>query len=919
MLPVPGAAQEGPLTLRAGSTDTVEVVPGGRSTVAFHLTHRGSDSVRLREDLALPDGWRLVAPPRVRGMAPDAERVALAVFRAPARARPGHYRLRYRVLTASDPSRNLGSASRVLRVRPRPALEARLQDSPRQIVAGRGYRVRIRITNTGNVALRARLELRSHGRAARATRDVVRLDPGKREVVEVVVDARTGRGNPGEHVLQAYVTAQEDSTVRDVATSRVPVVSRPGSASPQGAPEFRSRITTRSTRTPGEVAPFEIRGGGPVPLGDGSRLTYLLRGPDTDWGAFGYADEYWVSLRTRGLDLDLGDRLYRLSTLTEPGRYAFGGSFEARAGDVRLGGFYNAPRRGEDFNPEWAAFAGVQPSDGFSLRLNYLQRPDGSGRTAPAHPGGSGPAIPARGEGPAHLASTEARLRLGPAAALSAEVGRSVSPAGAADAYSADLSGQLLGLSYRVARTVGEPGHASSADGLRQDVARVATDVGSVLHLEGFFQDHEVRGETGPEAADGPSHRAYRQLGGRLGVAGLVSLEADRTLRVRDDGPRSHRIRSDAAGARSTWAMGDARVQARGEVGRHVDLRAAREDAYRRLGVQVDVGSGRTGHLGVGIEGFSGHRLFRDRPEMSVRTRVEASVPLGSDLEIGASGEARWFLDRDEVGHGLARGRLSYRLPFGHRVSVRSRVPLGGSLGTGGTRVLAEYSASFGVSLSNEGSTTPVEGRVYDATSREGIGGVTVRVADRTAVTDERGRFSVEGLAAGHHHLRLVSASLDPALTTTRPMPRVVKVDGGAPAGVEIAVARAGDVTGSVGLLRGRPRSRPGREGADERYEHLEDAVVVLSGEAGTFTETTDAAGRFSFRHVPPGPWKLSVSAHDLPRHHAFDRTELDVRLEPGGEVEVEFRARPDEREIRVIERGDVGEAEPSPDGEDGP
>lgn len=80
----------------------------------------------------------------------------------------------------------------------------------------------------------------------------------------------------------------------------------------------------------------------------------------------------------------------------------------------------------------------------------------------------------------------------------------------------------------------------------------------------------------------------------------------------------------------------------------------------------------------------------------------------------------------------------------------------------------------------------------------------------------------------------------------------------------------------------------------------------MLSGPGGTYRATTDATGGFSFGHIPPGSWSVSIEPDRLPAHHSFERTSADVTVKPGGEVDVDFLATPEMKQIRVIDEGEV-------------
>lgn len=901
--PATVAAQGVPPELAAGSSDTVAAIPGQRTTLAFRLKYGGSDSLPVRSRLEVPELWEVVTASSLEKVAPNSSRVLLVALHLPEGTPPGIHQVNYRLSRPSDSARVIASASRQVRVEARPQLEARLLDVPRQIGADEVYDVRLRVTNAGNVPLEAALDLRGHGRRVRAGRNSLHLQPGRSEVIGLTVEGQSRPASMAKHVLEVRVTAQGDTTVTAVATGRVPVLSPSNGGSGRSAPEFQSRITTRAATGGESVAPLEVRGSGPVPLGAGGSLTYMLRGPQTGWGSFGLADEYWASLETRQLDIRLGDRSYGLSRLTEPGRFGFGGSVDGEVGGWSLGGFYATSRRGGGRGPEWGAFATVEPTGGLGLQLNFLDRAPAVRETA------SG-----MHEEPARLASVEADVRLGEAAVIHSELARGFDPGRAAGGYAFDVSGDAGALSYHVGRKATGSGYPRPIGDIEENSAQFSVDLSPSFRADGFYQDYEAQARTPLFRDSTPGHRGFRKMGGRVGLGTLLSIEADRTLRVREAGLVDYRLRSDALSVRSGLEVGEVEVHADGEIGRVRDLARGGTDRFFRVGTEIGFATLGDGRFRLGAEGFRGRRLFEEQSETSVRTHFYADFPIGRHLDVSASGQGRWYLDRGGPGNGLLRARASYRLPFGHEIALRTRIPVGSSYGSRGVEAMAEYSVGFGFDFEDETPQAELTGRVYEMGSDRGVGRVGISVRGRRTFTDADGTFRIRGLEPGRHYLRIDPSTLNPALTPITAMPRLVRVDESPGAGIRVGVARAVDVRGRVGVEPDGPRARRSHLENPKECEPLEGAVVSLQGADQTYTTMTDSAGRFSFEHFSPGRWSLEIRAADLPPHHAFETSEVALELAPGEERNVELCARAEVRQIRVIDQMEVTGEGPTAD-----
>lgn len=182
-------------------------------------------------------------------------------------------------------------------------------------------------------------------------------------------------------------------------------------------------------------------------------------------------------------------------------------------------------------------------------------------------------------------------------------------------------------------------------------------------------------------------------------------------------------------------------------------------------------------------------------------------------------------------------------------------------------------------------SSPAVRGVVIDAQTGAPAAGITVRLGeDRQTVSDERGAFAFEGVAAGEHRLEASGAGYDPV---AHPFT--------APASGEVGVLLAIGKQMLPGKLQGvavyRPLTGPPLPIASAR-------VLI----AGRKPLTTDKEGRFSVEPIGPGPVSLKVRA-------AGYRIAEEVAVIPsGGTFELEVPLTPESDSFAIL-RGQVRSA----------
>lgn len=817
--------------------------PGEPLTIPFRVTNLSGAPATFAGEAALPAGWRAAGGGAPRELAPGEAELRLVGVGVPAAAAAGRHVVRLRAGGAAD--------SAIVAVAERRGIAMEPVGGGGMTVAGAEYAVRFRLVNRGNVA--ERLALRAEGdQGIRPSIDssAILLPPAAETVVTVRgrTDAATAASLRHQVTLHA---AGADSATAVTARTLVSVVPRGGGRVRR--PRLPAEVRVRAADSL-SAASVSFSAHGPLDPGGTLRLDVEARTADPAGTPFARQDEYRLRLDGPGFGLRLGDQVYSLSRLTEPGRYGFGAGGEATRGMVSVGGMASRDRRGEGRGGMMGGFARLGTE---RMRIGAVYaRPDSADARW---------TVEAAAE-PHPLLRVEAEAA--PAAADSI-LPRSVHLRGSSRLVSYDVLHLRGGESYRgrgaadqdfAAVTLRPFGAlALSASARRGGEVRVAADTSI------FFRSYrragvswgswvlvEVREAAGDTAARGD----FRSVHGRVGVRLLRNgwlypgFEAGEVVAAPGAVPAPYRIYS----LQSTFSRGGASLWG------NVQLR----------------------------EGASAYA----RGERELSGAFSAHLPVLPRTLLRLSGQGR-RIDGGEV-EGSLDLALERTLPAEHRVSVRALAvaqPAGGWR----PRMYLEYGVPIGIPLPTRGEERVVA-RVYDPRTGRGIPDVLVRVGDRVVVTDRRGVAAFAGLPDGTHLLR-VEPGAGPEMVADRPLPIPVVAGTGGSARVEVGLEAAARLTGTV--------ERVPAAGADSAAAPMVGVTVEIVGPAGEHHAVTDAQGRFTITGVRSGWWRVRIDASSLPRHHELQQ-EQHILLQPGETDRAWLRVVEKERPIQMIQGGEL-------------
>lgn len=874
-----------------GDTLVRRAEAGERLTVVFPIRNSSVRPRRLETAPLLPPSWRLLSGGGPVELAAGTTGTVFVQVHVPGAAAPGEYEIG---LGIREPGGSRDPEVHTIRVRvaTRHAIEVVALDAPRLALAGSGYTARFIVRNRGNARARVHVEALEHaGYVATPEWRDAELEAGAAREVTVGVQTSADRPRVLRHLVELHARAartdRADSAAAVAAASTSVLVIPPNDV--HGGARFHELpLEARVLVTPGygrggqgTLVTGELSGSGPVADGSATRATFRVRASHDDVNGRRPDDEYMIAIDHQRAGIRIGDGVYRLSTLTEPGRPGLGTAVRAQVGDLGVHAIAARNRHLEGAPLVVGAGASYRVGAFASAGANVLRRTGADAATI----------------GGLHLQSHAL-----PLANADVEIAQDAGAA-AARAISASLSGANERLSYALQHLDVPLAYPSVFAGMQSDAATAALRLVGPLRVHASATSQRTSRPTGPWQHGAGTVRSM-EVG--LGLGNSLTIAHSRTRVAHDT------TTGAADGAESMFrvhlrgAVGPLTVSANALAGR-VERQEGPSTASE-LAAQASLRIGGRASLAGSVQHTTGARWNTRAAQVVSTATVRAMLSPISNLaiDLGASASRR----RAPVHHDFLAidGAVRYRTPFGHTVSLAARTQSSGTLGALVQPVFQlGYAVPLGIPVGQSRQGSRMVGRIYDSETGKGIPNAVVVVGEQMALTDAEGRLAMNGLPAGAHQVQL---QLPGAVSDRVPLqstPLLVATAPGPPVRVEIPMVRAARITGTVRRLA--PPSEAQWDGARATLSDVASMpglVVTLSRDGEVQRRVTDADGVFDAVGLRPGQWTIAVDPADLPAHHYLDTPTQTVELSPGQQVATDFRVLPRKRTVVMIDQAVV-------------
>lgn len=308
--------------------------------------------------------------------------------------------------------------------------------------------------------------------------------------------------------------------------------------------------------------------------------------------------------------------------------------------------------------------------------------------------------------------------------------------------------------------------------------------------------------------------------------------------------------------------------------------------------------------------------LYLDTGNLELTARWEQSFVPDREKNWGVGGA--WHSN----GLGPFRWSLSGRLPDVRRpdrIEIRGKgvyadtsgkiYQLGGVWTGGGSGEYGVYtsvSVPFDVPVHRRSNVGDIAGSVVDDDGF-GIPNLVVSVAGESVATDEEGRFRFPAIPAGTVFVVILPDQLGPDRVTLPQTPWRVTIDPGQSVRKTFHVFNASHVKGRLRFTTADNDGVGGRAvfgegGVAQRSGGAGEVTVTLSNGDRRYQRRSDPDGEFSFDHLVPGKWELTVDLGDLEGAYRARLSQRVVDLGAGEEKYVAIDLVPVVRRIKFLQ-----------------
>lgn len=898
----------------------IDTEPNRVITVAFRLTSLSQNIHIFRSATQLPEGWRHMTEDSPVSLIPGQTTVRLVSFHVPQNALAQQYQLGYSVMAAEDSSL-CSSLSVDINVLLKANLEARVLQAPQVVIAGEEFHSQIQVSNLSNRSFSIGLKVEStEGYPCDLDRDELRLNAGESEILTVKVRTDSKIRNRINHnfQLKANVLKFNKEVVEaavNVRTEIIPLKS--------GEEDYKHKYPAGIKwigfigENTGSVLQLELSGSGAIPNMGIKEIDFLLRGPGkTELLNFGlYREEYRLSIETGKIGINLGDRVFSLTKLSEYGMYGRGAEGRVSLGRFYLRTYYQESLFSIPAKNQKALQLNYRATENLEFTLSYLNKKEKS--------------IPEN-----NILSIKGHFVSDPFN-LSLEYARGengINENGRSDyAYWVETFGNIDDIfSYRLNRIQAGPMYPGSYSGLLFNSARLSLFLYKKLRLRASYSNFNRN--TQDNSIHSTNEERYTLFGLHYRWNKRIDLGIDYKEQARTAVLQNPSFDYIDRAVRFSISphLGFVNLQGLVDIGKTLNRLTGETRSL------VDLNASGTVTFFKRFA-FSGYFQLRDQEEdFTGDYERNANVNISLKFNLGKTDVYAFyrksmyyeFFDRILFDQSLVEELLYNHLDIfeivlkqhlfkSHSISFRLRhasnaihdlAPEKEIIG------LVEYTIPVGLPVGRNQEVGELSGRVYDAQNgRAGIAGVIVKIGQRMTVSNKDGLFVFHGLKAGTSFLSVEQRTLGPHRVTLQPTPISIDIPGGRKTECQVGVMESGMISGQIILYgfvddEAKVQFRSPKSIDEIKYVEkygLANTLVELRGEQNVYRQISDENGVFRFDELRPGKWELRI-IDEAPDDHHWEKSSFDFDIDPGERDKVLIRGIPRVRQIKLLGEGVV-------------
>ncbi len=897
-------AQQSSVEVRSPSAKLLDTAPGRIVTASVVVANRGAEADEFSERLMLPAGCQRVAPPDVPFRLEGGGQIVrvLAVF-VPAHMRAGHSVIRYIAESRRDPSAS-GTLDFAVRITPVDEIEFIVEPRPDVVLAGDTVSIKLQVTNRGNGRVAVQLAHRSSlGFPVALDASAFALEAGATR--EIIATVRTDKAfaKHASHAVTFDVTATSSSgkvlTASQASVAQIiPLVS--GDRDPFH--HFRMVLRQMALAETGHAPQLqaELSGIGSLDEAGEHRVDFVFRGPDVQNASlFGERDEYGGSYHGENWDVDIGDRVYSLSPLTEKRSFGRGAGVRWHDGGTSAGAFYATTRFRRENTEEFGAFVQQELTETFSLQANFLRK------AGAEH---VGEALPQ------NIISLESHYQIAKLLDLRLEAGASRSDDGTRDfAYRLDARGELPSqISYAVEHVHAGPdfhGYYHDSDTTYASLAKAITPKfrvhGSLNRYADNLALNDVRSTVVNRENSWNAGANYA-----LSKATELSLDWNHTKREDILAPAAYHFTEDAARLGISHNFGELQLQGSLDLGTLDNSLTGENGGFQRYNAGLNWRP--TARQTYSVFGSYGPSAFTGSTDKSLNVGASARWQVSDSFDANLSYARNQYdgVTGREQDQALASLRYQFENKRSLSLVARWSRAITGRSGSAlnEAALLVTYSVPLSMPVSRKRSIGQLQGRVYDVTKGPvaGLARVIVQVGEQFAVTDSAGFYEFPALKPGAAEITILQDSLGPNFTMAMPLPMKINIRPAETAQVDLKATPASSLAVRVTRYAFADGDAVRTTGALREAGGMESAVVEITNGRDIWRVQTDRTGAASFGRLPAGQWTVRVASGDLPPLHTLEEPERTLILKPGESQQIAVRVLPQRRTFKLLEKGVV-------------